>query len=280
MAQPEGWTMSGNDLGVEIAEVIRIALAAGDGIMKIYRAPFEVCLKADSSPVTKADILAEEIILEGLRRVAPGIPIVAEESACAGAMPDVIDTFFLVDPLDGTKEFVSRSDEFTVNIGLISQGAPVLGVIYAPATGEIAYTDPENGPFAGRVVDGEIVDLRPIRTRKFAPTHAVAVVSRSHCDDRTRASLALFSPSETAALGSSLKLCRIAEGLADIYPRHGPTMQWDTAAGDAILRAAGGCVVAPDGLPLRYARVVPGATRDFGNPDFFAFGDPALAERL
>jgi len=272
--------MSGTDRGVAIAEIIRIALAAGDGIMTVYSAPFEVCLKADSSPVTKADLLAEEIILEGLRRVAPGIPIVAEESACAGAMPDVIDTFFLVDPLDGTREFVSRSDEFTVNIGLIKNGEPVLGVVYAPATGEIAYTDPEGGPFAGRVREGELVDLHPIRTRGFEPGETIALVSRSHCDDRTRASLARFSPSITEALGSSLKFCRIAEGLADIYPRHGPTMQWDTAAGDAILRAAGGCVVAPDGAPLRYARVVPGATCDFGNPDFFAFGDPALAERF
>jgi 3'(2'), 5'-bisphosphate nucleotidase len=272
--------MSGMDLGVEIGDILRLALAAGEEIMTVYGSPFEVCLKADSSPVTKADVLAEEIILEGLRRQAPGIPIIAEESACAGAMPDVIDTFFLVDPLDGTREFVSRSGEFTVNIGLIKGGEPVLGVIYAPATGEIAYSEPRNGPFAGRVRDGEIVDLHPIRTRGFAPGETIALVSRSHCDDETRASLARFSPSITEALGSSLKFCRIAEGLADLYPRHGPTMQWDTAAGDAILRAAGGCVVAADGSPLRYARIVSGATLDFGNPDFFAFGDPALVKRL
>lgn len=278
--------MSGQDSpidkvpAVDIAEIIRIAIAAGDEIITIYRAPFEVSLKDDASPVTKADLIAEEVILDGLRRVAPGIPIIAEESACAGAMPDVVDTFFLVDPLDGTREFVSRNDEFTVNIGLIRGGEPILGVVYAPATGKIAYADPENGPFAGRVRDGEIVDLSPIRARKFAPTEAVAVISRSHCDDRTRASIATFSPHRTEPLGSSLKFCRIAEGLADIYPRHGPTMQWDTAAGDAILRAAGGCVVAPDGSPLRYARIVPGATRDFGNPEFFAFGDPAMAKLL
>lgn len=272
--------MPGPDPAIDIADIVRLALIAGEEIMTIYRAPFEVCLKADASPVTKADILAEEVILEGLREIAPGIPIVAEESACAGAMPDVIDTFFLVDALDGTREFIRRSHEFTVNIGLIQGGEPILGVVYAPATGEIAYTDPLNGPFAGRVRDGEIVDLRPIRVRPYPHLEAVAVVSRSHCDDRTRASLELFAPGRAEPLGSSLKFCRIAEGLADIYPRHGPTMQWDTAAGDAILRAAGGCVVAPDGLPLRYARVVPGATRDFGNPEFFAFGDPAMVKRL
>lgn len=267
------------DPAIDIADIVRIALNAGDEIMTIYRQPFAVCLKSDSSPVTKADLVAEELILRQLRETAPDIPVIAEESACAGAAPVVMDTFFLVDPLDGTREFVDRSGEFTVNIALIGNGEPVLGVVYGPATGEIAYAD-RNGAFAGCVRDGAIVDLHPIRTREFDASQSVALVSRSHCDERTRDSLSLFAPTRTEALGSSLKFCRIARGLADIYPRHGPTMQWDTAAGDAILRAAGGCVVAPDGSRMRYARIVPGASRDFGNPDFFALGDPKMRERL
>lgn len=252
--------------------------------MEIYAGPFDVEAKPDDSPVTRADIEAENLIAAGLAEIAPDIPVVAEEAVSAGQVPDVGNRFFLVDPLDGTREFVQRNGEFTVNIALIVDGAPVMGVIHAPASGEIVFADSALGAFAGRVDLGEgnstVTDIRPIHARSCDETGAVALVSRSHCDKQTREALARFSPGSVRELGSSLKLCRIAEGSADLYLRHGPTMQWDTAAGDAILRAAGGCVVDLAGAPLRYARKVDGVNRDFGNPDFCAFGDTRLKTRL
>lgn len=264
-----------------VAAVAQVAIAAGREIMAVYGSPFDVAWKPDRSPVTQADIRAEAVIVEGLRAIAPDIPVIAEESVCDGSVPDASDLFFLVDPLDGTREFVARNGEFTVNIALVERGEPVLGVIHAPATGEIVYADAASGPYAGRVDgEGRIVDLRPIRARSGAGSAVVALVSRSHRDARTDVVLARMRAGEVRGVGSSLKFCRIAAGEADLYPRHGPTMQWDTAAGDAILRAAGGCVVALDGSPLRYARRVPGAERDFGNPDFCALGDPAMTALL
>lgn len=264
-----------------VTAVTQVAIAAGREIMAVYGSSFDVAYKPDASPVTLADVRAEAVIVEGLRRIAPDIPVIAEESACDGAAPDGLDRFFLVDPLDGTREFVARNGEFTVNIALVERGEPVLGVIHAPATGEIVYAERESGAFAARVNDeGLIVDARPIRARAGGGAAAVALVSRSHRDARTDAVLARMRAGEVRGVGSSLKFCRIAAGEADLYPRHGPTMQWDTAAGDAILRAAGGCVVGLDGEPLLYARRVPGAERDFGNPDFCALGDPAMTALL
>lgn len=264
-----------------VSAVTQVAIAAGREIMAVYGSPFDVEYKHDLSPVTQADVRAEAVIVEGLRLIAPDVPVIAEESACGGAAPEAADRFFLVDPLDGTREFVARNGEFTVNIALVEHGEPVLGVIYAPATGEIAYADRQAGAFAARVDEsGDLVDVRPIRARAGGSGAAVALVSRSHRDARTDAVLERMRAGEVRGVGSSLKFCRIAAGEADLYPRHGPTMQWDTAAGDAILRAAGGCVVGLDGAPLRYARRVPGAERDFGNPDFCALGDPAMTVLL
>jgi 3'(2'), 5'-bisphosphate nucleotidase len=268
----------------DIEDLARVAVTAGRAVMKIYAGPFDVEAKPDDSPVTRADIEAENVIAAGLAEIAPDIPIVAEEAAATGDIPDVGERFFLVDPLDGTREFVERNGEFTVNIALIVDGAPVMGVIHAPASGEIVFADSARGAFAGRVDldedDPVIRDIRPIQARSVTDAGAVALVSRSHCDAQTHEALARFAPGAVKPLGSSLKLCRIAQGAADLYLRHGPTMQWDTAAGDAILRAAGGCVVDLAGAPLRYARQVAGANRDFGNPDFCAFGDARLKTRL
>ncbi|TVR06704.1 MAG: 3'(2'),5'-bisphosphate nucleotidase [Salinarimonadaceae bacterium] len=265
----------------DVAAVAQVAIAAGREIMAVYGSPFDVEYKNDSSPVTLADIRAECVIIEGLRAIAPDIPVIAEESAYSGRLPEASDLFFLVDPLDGTREFVARNGEFTVNIALVADGAPVLGVIFAPATGELVYADADIGAFAARIDgDGVIVDARPIRARAVGSGAAVALVSRSHRDARTDAVLERMRAGEVRGLGSSLKFCRIAAGEADLYPRHGPTMQWDTAAGDAILRAAGGCVVALDGAPLQYARRPPGAALDFANPEFCALGDPAMAALL
>lgn len=273
----------------DIEALARVAVTAGRAVMKIYAGPFDVESKSDDSLVTRADIEAENLIAAGLAEIAPDIPIVAEEAAAAGSLPDVGDRFFLVDPLDGTREFVERNGEFTVNIALIVDGAPVMGVIHAPASGEIVFADNVHGAFAGRVdideIQGakghpEIHDIHPIQARSCEETGGVALVSRSHCDLATRELLTRFAPDSVQELGSSLKLCRIAQGSADLYLRHGPTMQWDTAAGDAILRAAGGCVVDLAGKPLRYARQIDGVSRDFGNPDFCALGDMRRKTRL
>ncbi len=238
-----------------------LARRAGAVILDIYNSDFVVERKGDDSPVTAADRAAEALILPGLATLLPGVPAVAEEEVAAGRRPAVEGgPFWLVDPLDGTKEFIKRNGEFTVNIALVAEGVPVAGVVYAPvadrlwagATGAGAYAaDP-----AGR---------RDIACRPRPAEGAVVLTSRSH---RNPAALEEWmAPLPGAVLdfaGSSLKFCRVAEGSADFYPRFGPTMEWDTAAGHAVLLAAGGEVVTFDGQPLAYAKP------DFRNPDFLA----------
>ena len=238
--------------------------------MAIYAGDFSVRGKSDASPVTAADEQAEALILAGLQRLAPGIPVVAEESVAAGRVPDISGgTFFLVDPLDGTREFVNRNGEFTVNIALIEHGAPVLGVVFAPAVGGAA-----GRLFAGRVGEGAWVEdtqgRRPIHCRRVPEAGLTVVASRSHGDaSALDAFLAGRRVAQLAHAGSSLKLCLIAEGAADLYPRHGRTMEWDIAAGHAVLAAAGGQVRTIDGSgALRYGK--PG----FENPHFVACGLP------
>jgi 3'(2'), 5'-bisphosphate nucleotidase len=235
---------------------------AGALVMRVYATDFRVEIKADESPVTIADQCAEKVIFEGLGRLAPGIPVVGEEAASAGNIPNVSNRFWLVDPIDGTKEFVSRNGEFTVNIALIDHGVPVLGLVLAPALGRL---------FGGAAGLGAWVDdhagRRPIAARAEPAEGLTVVGSRHHGDDAAVA--ALLAGRRIAAnrtVGSSLKLCLVAEGAADVYPRFGRTMEWDTAAGDAVLRAAGGMVRTLAGEPLRYAK--PG----FENPDFAAWG--------
>lgn len=245
-----------------------IMIQAGAEILRIYATDFAVTDKADQSPVTEADSAAERIILEGLAHIAPGIPIVAEEEAAAGRIPDIADRFFLVDPLDGTKEFISRNGEFTVNIALIENGEPIRGAVYAPALGRLYWGARGEGAYVAEVTGGVLGPSKPIRTRPAPAEGLIAVGSRSHGGSETEEYLKAFHVNTFRAAGSSLKFCLVAEGVADIYPRLGRTMQWDTAAGDAVLRAAGGRVETLDGQPLPYGK----NGSDFANPYFVAFG--------
>jgi 3'(2'), 5'-bisphosphate nucleotidase len=255
-----------------LSEIEPLAIAAGAAIMSIYTRPIHVEEKADASPVTQADAQAEAIILAGLRRCYPGIPVVAEEECAAGRTPDLLGTrFFLVDPLDGTKEFINRRDEFTVNIALVEEGVPIIGVVYAPALG-ILYAG--TGSQATKRVLGAgrndgMAQVERIAVRSETASR-VAVASRSHAGAATATWLDQNGIANTVSVGSSLKFCLIAEGVADVYPRLGRTMEWDTAAGDAILRAAGGSVRTLDGVPLVYGKRNQSMDVDFANPHFIA----------
>ncbi len=237
------------DYGELIDELADAAREAGEAILTVVRRGFEVEAKHDQSPVTQADRAAELVILASLARIAPGVPVIAEEEVAAGRIPAHDDTYFLVDPLDGTKEFVRGGDDYTVNIGLIEHGVPKLGVVFAPATGIL---------HGGSVGDGAWVDegvgRRPIRTRARGE-ELTAVASKSHLNQATIDYLeAAVGTCGYISVGSSLKFCIVAEGKADIYPRASPTSEWDTAAGHAVLLAAGGIVDGPDGGPLRYGK--------------------------
>lgn len=230
----------------DIAEAAR---AAGGAILEIVRRGFDVETKNDESPVTEADHAAELIILAALARAAPGVPVVAEEEVAAGRIPVLGDTYFLVDPLDGTKEFVRGGNDYTVNIGLVERGLPKLGVVYVPATGQLYAGTAEGGAWTD-----EGTGRTPIRTRARGE-EMVAVASKSHLNQATIDYLnEAVGTCGYVGVGSSLKFCILAEGKADIYPRASPTSEWDTAAGHAILLAAGGLVDGPDGNPLRYGK--------------------------
>jgi 3'(2'), 5'-bisphosphate nucleotidase len=225
--------------------------------------------KADGSPVTAADAAAEALICERLKDLAPGVPIISEEQAALGkarAPSDRSVSYFLIDPLDGTREFIAGRDEFTVNIALISAGAPILGIITAPAV-ELTWRGIV-GRGADRIALAGQTSPTAIRTRP-RPRKPLVMVSRSHLDPNTSAYLKTLPQRVAEASGSSIKFCRIAEGTADLYPRLAPTRDWDVAAGHAIVRAAGGNVTAPDGSPVVYG------TRDFLIPRFVATGDPS-----
>ena len=291
-----------------------IALRAGHEILAVYASDFTVRGKADASPVTEADTRAERVILEGLGECAPGVPVVAEESVAAGNVPDVGGgPFFLVDPLDGTREFIGRNGEFTVNVALIEDGVPTVGVVHLPALDETFWTAgdsvawrtrgggsagrtdqrprrPASSPGAGRAgsagaatgsngAEGDAGVAVPagagttgaaerIACRTPGDGGLVVIASRSHRDPETDRYLERFEIAEIVSAGSSLKFCRIAEGAADLYPRLGRTMEWDVAAGHAIVNAAGGSVETIDGGRLVYGK--PG----FDNPRFVARGLP------
>jgi 3'(2'), 5'-bisphosphate nucleotidase len=245
-----------------LEEVIALARVAGEVILGVYATDFAVRGKADASPVTMADEMAEAAILRGLASLTPGIPVISEEAACAGRAPAVARAFWLVDPLDGTKEFVGRNGEFTVNIALVEDGLPVLAVVLVPALARL-YAGIEG---AGALVE-DARGRRPIRSRAVPGEGMTVVSSRSHGDAEALARhLAGRKVAASASAGSSLKFCLVAEGRADLYPRFGRTMEWDTAAGHGVLRAAGGRVVDLEGHELRYGK--PG----FANPHFLAFG--------
>ena len=231
--------------------------------MAVYRSDFATRRKDDASPVTEADEQAEAHILAGLRKLAPQFPIVAEEEVAAGRIPEVGRAFWLVDPLDGTKEFINHNDEFTVNIALVEDGAPTLGVVLAPALGRLFAGDVAAG---GASVEDER-GRRSIRCRTVPADGLTVVASRSHGDATALdAFLAGRKVASIRGAGSSLKLCVIAAGEADLYPRLGRTMEWDIAAGHAVLAAAGGSVETLAGAPLRYGKA------GFENPHFVARG--------
>lgn len=247
------------------------ALAAGIAVLDVYHAGASAVSKADGSPVTEADLRAEAVIFERLAKASPAIPIVGEEAAAAGCAPSVeAGAFYLVDPLDGTKEFIARRDDFTVNIALIENGKPIAGIVYAPAL-QRAYVAADG--IAQRLdIDrsGRICDRREIRTRG-RETSIIAVASRSHSCAETESFLARHRVQGCTSVGSSLKFCLLAEGQADVYPRFGRTMEWDTAAGDAVLAAAGGTVLRLDGSILKYGKCRQASDCDFANPHFVAW---------
>ena len=243
-----------------VEELLPVARAAGEAILEVYATDFDVRYKHDSSPVTIADEHAETVILERLAVISPEVPTVSEEAAAEGHIPEVGDRFWLVDPLDGTREFINRNGEFTVNIGLIEDHRPVLGVVFAPALGRL---------FAGAVGSGAFLEdesgRRPITCRAVPPEGLTVVSSRSHADsDSLERFLSGRKVAAQVSSGSSLKLCLIATGEADLYPRLGRTMEWDIAAGHGVLRAAGGRLTDLDGNDLLYGK--PG----FENPHFIA----------
>jgi len=239
--------------------------------MRHYEAGVRVEQKSDASPVTEADRAAERVILNGLRATVAGTPCVSEEEASGGVLPACGgDGFFLVDPLDGTREFIARRPDFTVNIAYIKDGAPVAGVVYAPARG-LLYSGHAGRAFEVECADGVETNRREIRARQRRNPPAI-LASRSHSTPETEAFIARYPGAETVSIGSSLKFCMIARGEADLYPRFGRTMQWDTAAGDAVLRAAGGLTLNLDGAPLTYGPKEGEGLEAFANPFFIAEG--------
>jgi 3'(2'), 5'-bisphosphate nucleotidase len=254
------------DLAGLLPAVRRIARAAGAAILAVYGRDIAVTAKADQSPLTEADRRAHDCILEGLSALAPDLPVWSEESAQAEvAGHQAWRRFWLVDPLDGTREFISRNGEFTVNIALVENHEPVLGVVHAPALDREYYG--ARGLGAWRVDDGG--EPRPVQVRIPAAERVRVAGSRSHRGSSLDGFLARLGPHELVPLGSSLKMCLVAEGAADVYPRLGPTSAWDTAAAQAVVEAAGGRLVDLEGRPLRY-----NTGPEVLNPHFVAYGDP------
>jgi len=256
----------------ELAEAfVAAAIEAGHAILAVRRQGYKAEHKADATPVTEADRAAERAIVVRLRQVAAGVPIVAEEACSLGSVPTVGGEFFLVDPLDGTKEFVKGGDDFTVNIALIRARVPVIGVVLAPASGLVYAGVAGRGAWRGSVAGGRVEQHQPIHVRAAdGPIEVVA--SKSHRTPETDAYIARYEVRRLVSAGSSLKFCTVAEGRADLYPRMGTTMQWDTAAGDAVLRAAGGRTVTLDGATLPYGPNGAGVAA-FVNPWFVAAGE-------
>jgi 3'(2'), 5'-bisphosphate nucleotidase len=290
MAKPAKW--SGNFVrdkqGIDIAGAIdrdavvdifaEIAIEAAVAVMAVYAGESRARKKPDGSPVSEADEAAEVIILTRLGERLPDLPVLAEEAAARGEKAQLGRAFILVDPVDGTLEFLSRNGEFTVNIALIIDAVPCAGVIYAPALGKLWM----GGKTASTCIVSPGAPLPPPQERRAiharpAPVEGLtALVSRSHAKPETEAFLKKLPIKEQRQAGSSLKFCVVAEGQADLYPRFGHTMEWDTGAGDAILRAAGGIVIDSAGRPLRYGK----AETQFGNGPFVAWGDPQAASSL
>lgn len=256
-------------LDIDLEEVIRLARAAGEAVMQVYDTEFSVEEKDDQSPLTEADRRSNTVILEGLAKIQPAYPVISEETrALPYAERQGWERFWLVDPLDGTKEFIKRNGEFTVNIALIEDGVPVLGIVYAPVLDWLYAGVPGIGA-SKRTPEG-VLQLEAQQVQLGGTLRVVA--SRTHRGDKLDAWLAAaatqFAAVETLSMGSSLKICLVAEGSADVYPRLAPTCEWDTAAAQAVLEAAGGVLVDEQGQPYRYNR-----KESLLNPEFFAVGD-------
>jgi 3'(2'), 5'-bisphosphate nucleotidase len=256
-----------DELAIRLAD---IATRAGNAILAVRMGGYAVAHKADASPVTEADARAEEIILAGLSEIGEDVQIIAEEAVSTAGLPPAADRFFLVDPLDGTREFIDGRAEFTVNIALVDSGRAVAGVVLAPALETMAVACAQ-GAFETRLRDGTSAasaSWTRLHTRPVPSSGPVALASRSHRDPQTEAFLAARDVAEIRSAGSSLKFIEIARGNADLYPRFGRTMEWDTAAGHAVLSAAGGAVITADGSDLTYGK----HGRDYDNPPFVAWG--------
>lgn len=257
-------------------------LAAGRLEVGYFRSGLAVAHKNDASPVTIADQEAEAILHAGLAAAAPNIPVIAEEAAAAGHIPAIGDRFFLVDPLDGTKSFISGNRDFTVNVALIENGRPTFGVVYAPATGRMfASLGPDIAIEALVQPDSVVTSFRDmqatrITTRRPDLQALAAIASRTHGTAEAEAFLLRCGVKERRNIGSSLKFCLVARGEADLYPRFGSIYEWDTAAGHAILQAAGGCVTLFDGRDLAYGK----SDKQFKNPDFIAWGRRELVTQM
>jgi 3'(2'), 5'-bisphosphate nucleotidase len=256
--------------GALIEPLTELVARAGAAILAVNRSTMSVDGKADGSPVTEADLAADRVLAEGLARLLPEVPSLSEERSHLAKLPTT-GSFFLIDPLDGTKEFLAGRDEFTVNLALVTEGTPLLGIVGAPALGLIWRG------LVGRGAERLTVagTAEPIRTRPFPtpPIPWIAAVSRSHGDRRTEAFIDARPGALRQVAGSAIKFCRVAEGGADIYPRLGATCEWDVAAGHALVTAAGGKVTDLSGAALRF-----GAGRDFIVPEFIAWGDAKAAD--
>jgi 3'(2'), 5'-bisphosphate nucleotidase len=270
-------TIRGGD-GALLEELTTLVSRAAAAVLAARARSLDPKLKADRSPVTLADHVAEAVILEGLARVLPGVAVVSEEAVGATWPATLPADFLLVDPLDGTRELIAGRDEFTINVALLIEGRPHLGIVAAPAHGILWRGIVGKGADRVRLAPGAPADAlkerSAIRTRTRSPSGLVAAVSRSHLDARTEDFLARLPIAERLTCGSAVKFCQVAEGAADVYPRLSTTCEWDVAAGQAVVAAAGGSVIAPDGAPLTYGRI----SANFRIPAFIAWGDSSASQ--
>lgn len=251
-------------------QLLETTLEAGKLVMDVFHSDFEVFGKADTSPVTEADRRGEEHITAALKRITPDIPIVGEEAKSEGKCPDISGgVFWLVDPLDGTKEFIKKGDDFTVNLGLVANGVPIAGIVLAPALNTLYWGIQKAGAWRADVEGHQILDKQVMQVRKADPEALIIVASKSHRSPELETWLSHFENADNVSIGSSLKLCLVAAGEADLYPRLGPTCEWDTAAAHGVLLAAGGTVEVKGGAPLTYGKDL----QTFLNPWFLCKGD-------
>ena len=272
MATPDRASLAAATLLSGLTEIVARAATA---ICAIPAYAVSRRTKSDSSIVTGADEASENILLDGLAALAPDIPVISEELMTRSRPPRLGDCFFLVDPLDGTREYVEGRDEYAVNLALICEGLPLLGIIASPARRLLWRGIVGRGAERLAFDNEKFGQMEPVRTRRWPEEHAVAALSRSHSDPNSDALLGRLSIAHCMAIGSALKFCLIAEGNADVYPRLAPTKEWDVAAGDALIAAAGGVVTGIDGAPLSFGH----AESDFSVPGFIAWGDPERARR-